>query len=74
MARARLADVYISGTVRERMRRIGTGYVYYPGTTANDSAVPMYTKATETTLAATYAISALTAAYNLIPHVAVVAA
>lgn len=41
---------------------------------AGDAPVPMYTKASETTLAATYAISGLTAAYNLIPHVAVIAA
>lgn len=41
---------------------------------AGDVPVPMYTKASETTLAATYAISALTAAYNLIPHVAVIPA
>ncbi len=40
----------------------------------NDCAVPMYTKASETTLAATYTISALTTAYDLIPHVAVIAA
>lgn len=39
-----------------------------------DCAVPMYTKASETTLAATYTISALTTAYDLIPHVAVLAA
>lgn len=42
--------------------------------TDNDCAVPMYTKASETSLAATYTISALTTAYNLIPHVAVIAA
>ena len=33
MARAPLSDVYIGGRLKERIRRDGTCYVYYPGTT-----------------------------------------
>jgi len=40
---------------------------------AADGPPPMYTKASETSLAATYAISALTAAWDLIPKVGIVA-
>jgi hypothetical protein len=39
---------------------------------AADGPPPMYTKASETTLAATYAVSALTAAWDLVPKVGIV--
>jgi hypothetical protein len=41
---------------------------------AADGAPPMYTKASVTTLAATYAISGLTAAWDLVPKVGIGAA
>lgn len=42
--------------------------------TAADGPPPMYTKASETSLAATYTISALTATWDLVPKVGIVAA
>jgi hypothetical protein len=59
-----------AGTAGNTQGFVKTANVVAP--TAGDQAPAMYTKATETTLAATYAISALTEASDLVPYVALI--
>jgi hypothetical protein len=108
MARAPLRDVFIHGKLKERIRRDGTCYVYYPGTTTAatvyiDSSststvtqpVPYLssrdaltgwvdvgeydlsqggkTQSVNVTAGDSQAISGLTAAYDLVPWVAITA-
>jgi hypothetical protein len=59
-----------AGTAGNTQGFVKTANVVAP--TAGDQAPAMYTKASESTLAATYAISALTEASDLVPYIALI--
>ena len=59
-----------AGTSGNHQGKVKTANVVAP--TSGDQPAAMYTKASETTLAATYTIAALTEAWDLVPYVALI--